>query len=136
MPFEITDEPDCICARWFGVITEADARRFADEVEAREDAATTMVNRITDITAVERFDIGFPTIFDLAVRRKARHFPNRFKSAVVVREPVQLGLARMFQTLNDNPQIEIHLVHSMEEALEWLGDGGCKGAATPDPGRG
>lgn len=35
---------------------------------------------------------------------------------------MQLRIARMFQTLNDNPQIEIRIQHCVAEAKDWLAD--------------
>ena len=33
---------------------------------------------------------------------------------------MQLGLARMYMALNENPQIEIRIVRSMPEAMDWF----------------
>jgi len=45
---------------------------------------------------------------------------NYIKSAIVANNPSQFGFARMFQTLNDNPQIEIRIFPAAESAMEWL----------------
>lgn len=44
-------------------------------------------------------------------------FPNDFKSAIIVSTPVQRGMARMFQSLNDNPRITIRIFDDEAAAL-------------------
>jgi hypothetical protein len=46
--------------------------------------------------------------------------PVSIRSAFVAPRPIQFGFARMFQTLNDNPKIELHIVNTMDEALLWI----------------
>ena len=120
---------DIIVSRWYGVFTSGQVDKLIGEVEALEDASPLGLDRITDVTSVERFDIGFPTLYALAERRKKRRFSRSIKSAIVVREPAQVGLARMFKTLNDHPQIEIRLVLSIQEARDWF----AAGASGSDP---
>ncbi len=129
MPFEITNQGDYLFARFYGVITAADLDRLASEVEVLEDSIPTAMDRIADLTAVERFEVGFPAIYILATRRRARQFSKPIKSAIIVRDPVQFGLARMFQTLNDNPQIEIRILYNVTEAQKWFTDETAKGTS-------
>lgn len=121
MPFEITNLGNHFLVKLYGVLTPDDLTRLAVEAEVAEDSVPEALDRITDMGAVERFDIGFPSVRTLAERRKKRAFSRPVKSALIAREPVQVGLARMFQSLNTNPMIEIRIVSSMQEAEEWLG---------------
>ena len=120
MPFEIKNQGDLIFARLYGVVTPDDLKQFADDAEAIEESISTARDRITDLTAVERFDIGFPAMNALALRRRVRRFSRPVKSAIIVQDLVQVGMARMFQTLNDNPQIEIRILRSVAEAKKWF----------------
>jgi hypothetical protein len=129
MPFQISNEGDFLLARLTGTITPADLDRLAREAEAAEDALPAAMDRITDLTAVEHFDVGFSAVNQLADRRRVRKFSRPIKSAIIVHEALQYGLARMFQTLNDNPMIEIQIWHSMAEATDWLANAAKKGAA-------
>jgi len=56
----------------------------------------------------------------LAKRRKASRLRNSVRSAYVVRTRAYFGMVRMFQTLNDHPQIEIRIFAETEEAEAWL----------------
>jgi hypothetical protein len=102
------------------VVSTRDFSELTPTVEALERTTDTVPHRITDFSQSEGMNVGFPEIMALAVRRKAQHFPNSFKSAVVAPQPVQVGIARMFQMLNDHPKITIEVFPDLPSALAWL----------------
>ena len=119
MPFEISDEGNFHSARLFGVLDRADLNAVMNEVQRLEDAGV-MRDRLTDLTALERIDVGFEEVFALAMKRAERTVPAPIRSALVANRPVQFGFARMFQMLNDNPRIQIRIFGNREEAQQWL----------------
>jgi hypothetical protein len=119
MPFEISDEGNFHSARLYGVLDSADLDAVMNEVERLEDAGL-LIDRITDLTALDRIDVGFEEVFAIAQRRAERRVTVPIKSALVANRPVQFGFARMFQMLNDNPRIQIRIFGSLEEARQWL----------------
>jgi hypothetical protein len=119
MPFEISDEGKFHSARLFGVLDRADLNAVTKEVERLEDEGA-LKDRLTDLTSVDRIDVGFEEVFALAQRRVNRVVATPIKSALVANRPVQFGFARMFQMLNDNPRIQIRIFGSLEEAQQWL----------------
>lgn len=119
MPFEISDEGNFHSARLFGVLDRADLNAVTREVERLEDEGA-LKDRLTDLTSVDRIDVGFEEVFALAQRRAHRVVATPIKSALVANRPVQFGFARMFQMLNDNPRIQIRIFGSLEEARQWL----------------
>ena len=68
MPFEISDEGKFHSARLFGVLDRADLNAVMNEVQRLEDAGV-MRDRLTDLTALERIDVGFEEVFALAMNR-------------------------------------------------------------------
>jgi hypothetical protein len=118
MPFEIRDEGGYYSARFFGVLDPADLNAVMAQVERLEDVVTK--DRLTDLTALERIDVGFEEVFALAVKRAQRPIPTPIRSALVAHKPVQFGFARMFQMLNDNPRVQIRIFGNLEEAQQWL----------------
>ena len=120
MPFEITGQGRFLYARLFGALTPDDLVTLAAEFQRLEDAATASKDRITDVTDLGEVGIAFPDVLLLANRRRERQFTRRVKSAVVAPRPVHVGYARMYQTLNEHPQIDMRIVRSMDEALRWL----------------
>jgi hypothetical protein len=120
MPFKLTTPGAVLFARVFGVFTAADLTRLAAEAEAAEASHPDSLDRVTDLTAVDRFEVGFREIYRFAMRRSAQRFSRVVKSAIVAREPVQVGTARVYEALNDNPQIRVRIVRSVAEATRWF----------------
>jgi hypothetical protein len=120
MSFAIATEPDLIRVTFSGILTEDDLRGIATAAADIERDVSPVPHRITDMTGVTELQISYPDVQALADNRRAFAFPNPFKSAIVIRGPAQLGMARMFQTLNDNPQITIEIFSDASEALTWL----------------
>jgi stage II sporulation SpoAA-like protein len=124
---EIAVEPDLIRVTFAGVLTGkdlADVASAADEIERGRDPVP---NRLGDLTTVTEMQVAYPDVKVFAEQRRKLVFPNTFRTAIVVRTPVQMGIARMFQTLNDNPQITIQIFEDETAALDWLRGG------TPHP---
>jgi hypothetical protein len=119
VPFEIRDEGGFYSARMFGVLDINELDAIAAEVERLEEAGT-IGDRLTDLTALERIDVGFEEVFAIALKRAQRVIRAPVRSALVANKPVQFGFARMFQMLNDNPRIQIRIFDSREEAEQWL----------------
>lgn len=120
MPFEIHDEGPFLSARLFGVLDLRDLNALVEEVERMENATPVPKDRITDLTALDRIDVGFEEVFAVAHRRVQRSVPAPIRSALIAVQPVHFGFARMFQMLNDNPHINIRVFPSRDEAVRWL----------------
>lgn len=120
MPFELTTSGGILFARVFGVFTAPELNQLATEIEIAEASHPSALDRITDLTAVERFEVGFRDIFFFAIRRSVLRFSRVVKSAIVVQEPVQLGIAHVYETLNENPQIQVRVLRSVIEAKVWF----------------
>ena len=120
MPYEITKKADYLLGSLSGVVSADDLHGMVNETEALEETTSPVPNRIVDLTTAEKFDFDSRVIVEIAERRRARPFPNSFKSALIAERPVARGLARMFQILNDHPQIEIRILGSVREAEDWF----------------
>jgi hypothetical protein len=122
MPFELTTPGAILFARVFGVFTAPELNHLAWEAEIAEASHPVSLDRITDLTAVERFEVGILDIYYFAVRRSSQRFSRVVKSAIIVREPEQLDTARVYEAVNENPQIEIRILRSLTEAKAWFAD--------------
>ncbi len=87
-----------------------------------EDASPTSINRVTDMTDVAGSSLNFETMEDFVATRRHVELKNPIRSAVIAPGLLAYGLARMFQSLNDNPQIEVKLFKVLDEALAWVGN--------------
>ncbi len=121
MPFELTTPGDVLFVRVFGVFTAPELNHLATEAEIAEASQLISLDRITDLTAVERFEVGFREIYSFAIRRSFQRFSRVINSAIVVHEPVQFGIAHVYEALNENPQIQLRIVRSVAEAIQWFG---------------
>jgi hypothetical protein len=122
MPFELTTPGAVLFARVFGVFTAPELNHLASVAEIAEASHPVSLDRITDLTAVERFEVGFREIYYFAIRRSAQRFSRVVKSAIVVQEPKQLSIARLYEALNENPQIQIRILRSVTETTERFAD--------------
>ncbi|HEU0014484.1 MAG TPA: hypothetical protein VFQ45_12415 [Longimicrobium sp.] len=105
-----------------GTLVPEELVRMADALIEAEAAAAVCPHRVTDMTALTRFEVGFEDMSELARRRRNQPPANPIRSAIVAATPVQLGFARMFQTLNDHPRITIRIFPDLDGALAWLAE--------------
>jgi len=122
MPYELTTPDAVLVARLFGVFTARELERIATEAEIIEATHPVSRDRITDLTDVERFDVGYPEIFNFAVRRSTQRFTRVVKSAIIATKPVQVAMARIYDAVNVNPQIRVRIVSSVADATEWFAE--------------
>jgi hypothetical protein len=120
MPYKITVENKVIRVVLTGRITARDLVELTGESKNYEQNVDVIPHRITDMTGVEELAIHFPDISALAARRGPLRFPNSVKSAIIARDILHLGYARMFQTLNENPQIVVRIFPDEASAIEWI----------------
>lgn len=120
MPYTITVENQVIRVVLTGRITSNDLVALVAESKNYEHNVDVIPHRITDMTAIEELAIHYPDISALAATRGQCRFPNTFKSAIIARNAHHLGYARMFQTLNHNPQIVVRIFPDEAAANEWI----------------
>ncbi len=120
MSFRIDRLPEYFSLTMTGVLTAQDLQLMAVRAAQMEDAEPVILPRLIDMTEVETVTVGFAEVLALATQRRTRQYANPFKCAFLVGTEVQKGYARMYQTLNDNPQFRVKIFHSRPEAEEWL----------------
>lgn len=103
-----------------GTLTNEDLLDAARDVAEFERGRAIVPHRLSDVRPVARLEINFQGVLELANQRLALSFPNDFKSAIVATDIAHFGFARMFQTLNDHPQIAIAIFGDEAEARTWL----------------
>jgi hypothetical protein len=120
MSFEIRRDREVIRIVLSGTFTNQDLLHGGMELAKLEEASPSLPNRILDVRPVERIEIDFAGMFALAESRRRKQYGNAFKTAILADGLVHYGFARMFQTLNDHPQIAIAIFGNDEDALAWL----------------
>ena len=104
-----------------GDITTADMQGAAIKLSEYEASLEITPDRITDLTDACMFNIDADWLRRFAASRVQATLRNKVKSAIVAPKPDQYGLARMFQTSNENPLIDIQLFRDAASAYRWLG---------------
>jgi hypothetical protein len=123
MPFEISIEKDYLLIQLFGALTGEELLEAGRQLQKREEDDP-LIPRVTDVTGIDELKLGFPDIEALANARRVLVFSTPIRSAIVATRPLHIGYARMFQTLNSNPSIDVRIVASREEALAWFKESG------------
>jgi hypothetical protein len=126
MPFEISSETKLQRVKLTGRVGLGDFEELATAVEQWEQQSPVMPDRIVDLTGVTELNLDYASMLKLATRRRKLQFPNPFKSAIIARELHHVGFARMFQILQDHPQVNIQIFPDEPLARQWLGGEGVR----------
>jgi len=120
MPFHIQGDAKFIRVNLIGEITLDELGEIVRQMARLDAGFAKAPNRLTDLSAVEKSDFNFVTVEHLAKNRQAQVYPNRLKAAIVAPSLLHFGLARMFQTLSQNPQVDRQVFKTVAEAEDWL----------------
>jgi hypothetical protein len=120
MKFEFNALDNILTVKLPPQLTSDDLAKAADYLVALDEKLAVTPHRLTDTAAVEKVLVRYPEIEKFASQRRRAILKNAIKSAIVAPQPLHLGFARMFQTLNDNPQITIRIFSDTASAWQWL----------------
>ena len=120
MSYALRMEGGTLKIEFSGTFTNQDLSRGVIDVEELEESSALPLHRIADLGPVERLEIDFAGVLTLAEARRWRRFKSPFKTAIIAPDIAHYGFARMYQTLNDHPQMAIAIFGEEEEAVDWL----------------
>lgn len=103
-----------------GTITRLDLMRVGMAMAEVEETMPIAPPRISDFSAAQTIEVGYAEMLALAEHRRDSNLSNHVRSAIVVANSLQMGMARMFQTLNDHPLVTLEIFEDRETALKWL----------------
>jgi len=121
MSYALRMEAGTLLVEFTGTFTNQDLARGAIDVAELEESSATVPHRIADFRPVDRLEIDFDGVLALVETRRRMRFKNPFKTAIIAPDVAHYGFARMYQTLNDHPQIVIAIFGEEAEAVKWLG---------------
>lgn len=111
--------------RGSGTVTASDLREVPALTTAFDAGRAVTPNRLVDLTAVEDFEIGFPEMLATVRERRGAAMSGPTRAAFLTASAVQYGMARMFQSLNDNAHVTVEIFGDRAAALDWLRQGGA-----------
>jgi hypothetical protein len=120
MDCQIVYEGELLVIRLSGVIHDDDLVELLRLVLEAESRPPKVPHRLTDLSELTELHLTFSGMSERIHPRRAMKFPNEFKSAIVAPDLVQFGFARMFQALNDHPQIDIRVFRDLDSARAWV----------------
>jgi hypothetical protein len=135
MPFTIDTSQPILRLTLSGTLTNQDLLELGKEAARIDSGFAVVPPRLTDSRPITRLEINFQGVLALATERLKLTFPNTFKSAILATDVVQYGFARMFETLNDHPQIVIAIFSDEVEAVRWLSEPGVRPYLQPAASR-
>ncbi|HEV2694332.1 MAG TPA: hypothetical protein VG347_15675 [Verrucomicrobiae bacterium] len=104
-----------------GDVDMEDFQSYAEHLAEIEARLAVTPDRLTDLSAGNLVQMDADRLRRFGATRTVTVLKNKVKSAIVAPKPDQYGLARMFQTFNENPLIEIKIFRDAPAAYAWLG---------------
>ena len=120
MPYTLTLEPAFVRIVLHGALIPQDLHTLADELAAIDMQQAVAPHRLIDMRPVTAPYLTYPDIQGYIARREAQPLANAVKVAVVASRPIHLGFARMYQNLNQRPQMAVEVFATVEVAETWL----------------
>ena len=120
MPYMVNSDSDIAHVVLSGHLTVPEvvaAAQAVDEIDAGTGPAR---HRLVDISNVENLHVSFSEMNGFSALRRTVKLKNPVRTAVVARTPVQFGVGRMFELLNQQPQTTVAVFKDSESARRWL----------------
>ena len=123
MSYEIQVQPTLLRVTLHGSVTSKELLQFSQEVARLEAASGVSRNLLTELKAIEAWNLSPEEMQGYAAARSRTSLKNRVKSAIVAIRDVDFGMARMFGLMIQNPNIEVMVFRDMPSARQWLDAG-------------
>lgn len=120
MPHEMVLAEGILRIRFSGVLTPEDLAELAPMVIALEREHTVTPHRISDLSEITSISVAYEDMSRFVRVRTLNPPKNPIRSAIVAATAIQLGYARMFQTLNDHPLVKIEIFPDVASAEAWI----------------
>jgi hypothetical protein len=102
------------------IVSDNDFHLVSMEFEIIEKEYSVVPNFIVSLKNVNTFNGDYHSVQNLAKQRAQKSFPNNILEAILVTNDFQMGFARMYQTVNDNPHLTIKIFKDEPKAIEWI----------------
>jgi hypothetical protein len=106
-----------------GTVDPGDLLAIGDALMEIEMGGTYTPHRLVDMREIDDATIGYQEVAKLVDRSRTRPLQAKLRSALLVAQPIQVGFARMFQILNDHPQVTVRIFEDEPLARAWLETG-------------
>jgi len=96
--------------------------RYFEYLESHPGVIDGRVNRFVDYDCVRRVDMDADIVASVSsIRTVTTESHNPSKAAIYSSQPLGYGIARMHEAFFLSSHIQLRAMHSMDQALAWLG---------------
>jgi hypothetical protein len=120
MSYSIDKSSEFVRVTYVGSLDNNDIQGVLKDSLMKEGDDLRLTNRIEDMRQLHGIKIGFDELMDFTNSLRAIQLPMVVKSAILTNNMLQYGIARMFQTILEHPQMVIKIFSDEEKAYQWL----------------
>jgi hypothetical protein len=120
MAFSIHTSAKYIRVIYSGTLTNTDIQGVLKDSIGVSGNELNLINRIEDMRELHGIKIGFDELMDFTSYLRTIQMPHTVKTAILTGNTLQYGIARMFQTILEHPQMDIKIFSNEEEARTWV----------------
>jgi hypothetical protein len=120
MPYSIDTSTKFIKVTYSGTLDNNDIQGVLKDSLIVGGNELNLINRIEDMRELYGIKIGFDELMDFTENLRTIQLPHAVKTAILTGNSLQYGIARMFQTILEHPQMAIKIFSNEEEACKWV----------------
>lgn len=120
MSCQILRKDGVVRIRFQDEIVPADLQSLGRLMDRIDEESPVTPHRLVDLADSHGAQINFSRIAAFAETRTAKRMRNSIRVALVAPAPHQFGVARMFQSLLTNPQVELQVFRDLAGAEAWV----------------
>jgi hypothetical protein len=118
MPYSIEKIPGLIKVTYWGTLNKEDVLGVIDH--SFNGKVTDNSDRIEDMRNLHSVQTGYADLIEVTKQLHGLQLPRTVKTALLTSNALQYGVARMFQSILDHPQMKLEIFTNEKEAMNWL----------------
>jgi hypothetical protein len=121
MPYSIDNTNNkFIKITYVGTLSNEDIRGVLKDGLTADGKELEYPNRLEDMRKLRGIQLRFDDLMGFAETIRTIRLPRTVKTAILTGNPLQYGIARMFQSILEHVQMNIKVFSNEEEASHWL----------------
>ena len=122
MSYSIDTSTEIVKVTYIGMLTDKDIQGVLKDSLIADGKELKFQNRLEDMRKLRGIQLRFDDIMEFVESIRTIKLPHIVKTAILTGNPLQYGIARMFQSILVHSQMKIQVFSHEEEASHWLSD--------------
>jgi len=118
MPYSIEKNLGFIKVTYWGILSKEDVMEVIKYSLGEE--TLYLLDRLEDMRKLKSVQTGYTELLEVTNHLRTVQLPQTVKTALLTSNELQYGVARMFQTILDHPQMKLEIFTDEKEAMNWL----------------